>query len=900
MFLSHRLTLALILPSFCLSFSNAPSFRIETFAGTDLPANALLATSSIFEDARAVAVDRNGNVYLSDTARHRVFRMQPAGQISLVAGAGRAGFAGDGGPAEAALLNEPYGLAVDTGGNLYIADLGNGRVRRVAPDGRIRTVAGGGSLNVAASGIAATDAALRSPRNLAVDQQGWLYVSEFTGHRILRISPDGRLQAVGGTGAAGSPTASAPALLATLNHPAGIAIDSTGALVVADSGNHVLRRIQGGVMTTLQIQNSGALIHLPVGVSADASGSLFVVSAGNEQLIRVSTAGASTLLADGVRDAVTDAGGNVYFTTRSFVRRIDTDGQIRTLAGTISRFRGEAAPAADALLFSPSDIKPDPSGGWIIADSRNHRIRRISPAGLISTIAGDGEPGFRGDRAPAIAARLHTPQAVVWDRTGNLYIADTENHRVRRIGADGLMQTIAGTGVAGNNGDVRPALEMQLSSPSGLAVDDAGNLHISDTGNHRVCRFLPGGFLLTIAGRGLKGFGGDGFGAMGALLDTPRGLAFDAAGNLYVADSGNHRIRRIAAGLITTFAGAGTPIFSGDGRQASEAGLNQPWGLYAGLDAAIYLTDAGNSRIRLISADGIIRTIAGAGTRGFAGDGGSAIEAQLDSPAGLAPDSSGNLFFADRMNHRIRKLAPVTAVDPHVTPMPELRVIHSARLEPTAVAPGMLLTVQGSAIGPSSPVSGALSASGALESLLAGVEVRLNAHPAPILYGQENLINIQAPYTLIGQTVVVEVIREGRARGRVSLPVAATAPGIFTVNGGAGPVAALNADFSLNSATNPAARGSRLTLFATGEGMASTSLAEGRVADSPYPSPAAPIQLLIGGRPAEVVNAAVAITSPGVVQLTAQIPADVPPGSQPLLLIAGGVSSQPNVTVFLK
>ena len=245
------------------------------------------------------------------------------------------------------------------------------------------------------------------------------------------------------------------------------------------------------------------------------------------------------------------------------------------------------------------------------------------------------------------------------DGAGNLYIADTNNDRIRKVDSAGTITTIAGTGERRFGGDGGPAIQAQLDAPSGVVVDGAGNLYIADRANHRIRKVDSTGTITTIAGTGERGFGGDGGPATQARLNYPYGVAVDGAGNLYIADLANHRIRKVdSTGTITTFAGTGERGFGGDGGPASQAQLNFPTGVAVDEAGNLYIADWSNARIRKVDGTGTITTIAGTGERGFSGDSGPATQAQLDDPTGVAVDGAGTLYIADASNHRIRLLTP--------------------------------------------------------------------------------------------------------------------------------------------------------------------------------------------------------------------------------------------------
>ncbi len=316
---------------------------------------------------------------------------------------------------------------------------------------------------------------------------------------------------------------------------------------------------------------------------------------------------------------------------------------------------GSGGPAVEARLYAPNDVAVDAAGNLFIADTGNRHIRRVDPSGIITVIAGSGEEGYTGDGGPAIDARLSSPYDVAVDGAGNLYIADLFNHCIRRVDSSGTISTFAGTGERGFVGDGGPAVEARLSSPSDVAVDAAGNLFIADSGNQRIRKVDPSGNISTFAGGGDAL--GDGGPAIQARLGSPAGVAVDAAGNLYIAVTTNSSIRRVdPSGTITTIAGIGRWGYSGDGGPAIKAALHAPSDVAVDTAGNLYIADENNHRIRRVDSSGTISTVAGTGERGFAGDGGPAVEAQLDNPRGVAVDAAGNLYIADQQNHRIRRV----------------------------------------------------------------------------------------------------------------------------------------------------------------------------------------------------------------------------------------------------
>ncbi len=274
------------------------------------------------------------------------------------------------------------------------------------------------------------------------------------------------------------------------------------------------------------------------------------------------------------------------------------------------------------------------------------------------TVAGTGTAGFTGDGGPADQAELSSPATTAVDSDGNVYVSDSSNQRIRKIDAIGIITTIAGTGTAGFTGDGGPATQAQINNPNGLALAADGSIYIADYGNQRIRKITPDGMIWAIAGNGTKGFSGDDGPATAAQINNPNSMAVAADGTLYVSDLGNGRIRKIMTnGIITTVAGNGTYGYAGDGGPAIQAELRIP-SVAISPDGVLYIADYGNQRIRRVTADGVIATVAGNGTVGSAGDGTAATLAQLSSPTGAAVDGAGNLYIADDKNDRIRRVSP--------------------------------------------------------------------------------------------------------------------------------------------------------------------------------------------------------------------------------------------------
>ncbi|HXB11423.1 MAG TPA: NHL repeat-containing protein, partial [Bacteroidia bacterium] len=336
---------------------------------------------------------------------------------------------------------------------------------------------------------------------------------------------------------------------------------------------------------------------------------------------------------------------------------------ITTVVGNgIAGFYGDGGPANASQTDYPYSVAVDIAGNIYLADFYNNRIRKVTTRGNIGTIAGKGfDIGSQkfGDNGPAINANLYHPVGVAADDSGNVYIADALASRVRKISPGGIISSIAGFGTAGYAGDGDLAVKAKLNGPTSIAIDGAGNIYIADRYNNCVRKIDRAGIITTVAGNNKQGYSGDGEIANKAKLNDPRGVSLDAAGNLYIADCGNNCIRKVnIAGIITTIAGkGGKQGFSGDGGPAINAQLNGPTSVTIDAGGIIYVADQNNNRIRKITSYGIISTFAGKGTSGYSGDGGDATAAQLSTPIGVSADSYGNIYIADFGNYRIRKVA---------------------------------------------------------------------------------------------------------------------------------------------------------------------------------------------------------------------------------------------------
>ena len=657
------------------SVAAAQQYVISTYAGAAPPPTPARGLSVPIGEIQGVATDPEGNVYFASSELHSVFKLDPKGVLTRVAGNSRAGFSGDGGPATSAALGFPGAVAVDGAGNLFIA--GNQRIRKVSPSGIITTVAGGGT-NFPDDGMPATDAQLNAPLGVAADQAGNLFITDFIGelgNRILKVSPSGIISTVAG-GGTNFPGDGGQATSAQLRAPIGVAVDSAGNLFIAEAPSPIafIRKVSpSGIITTVagggtNLPGDGgpatsAALYYPMGLAVDRADNLII--ADGTRIRRISPSGIITTVAgngtpgfsgDGgaaasaglgsARGVAADAAGNVFIAdaNNERIRKVSADGIITTVAGNgdaLGRFSGDGGPATSAQLSLPSDVAVDAAGNVFIADRGNQRIRKVSASGIINTVAGNGAyctgPVDNctplGDGGPAISARLSYPFGVAVDGAGNVFA--TEFTRVRRISPDGIITTVAGNGTGGFSGDGGPAVSAALTGAVRVATDGAGNLFITDT--LRIRKVSPDGIITTVAGNGQMSFSGDGGPATGAALDPwdpfmedgpGGGLAVDGLGDLFFADTYNNRIRKVSqSGIITTVAGGGAALL-GDGEPATNAKLNEPFDV--ALDGAgnLFIADSGNGRIRKVSASGIVTTVAGGGND-FPGDGGSSDECGL-------------------------------------------------------------------------------------------------------------------------------------------------------------------------------------------------------------------------------------------------------------------------------
>lgn len=569
-------------------------------------------------------------------------------------------------------------------------------------------------------------------------------------------------------------------------------------------------------------------------------------------------------------------------------------GNISTVAGTGAYgYSGDNGPAASAQLDVVCALAADSQGNVYLADSWSQRVRKIAANGIITTVAGTGAIGYSGDGGPAISAQLAYPRGLAVDAQGNLYISDSGNSRIRKVAVDGKISTIAGTGEAGYSGDNGPAAEAKLRYPRGLAVDSAGTLYVADSWNYRV-RKIAQGNISTVAGNGAYGASGDGAQATDASLGVVQALALDRQGNLYVSDVYNHSVRKISAtGVISTVIGGGFGS-GGDGGAAQSAQLSYPRGLVADSHGNLYVVDAGNHRVRVVDSAGNITTVAGVGTPGYSGDGGQPVAAQLNNPYDVALDSSGALVVADIRNYRLRKVVPGAVAPPVLAT--SAGVQNAATFAPPA-APGMLATIWGQRL-----AAGAAAASTKpLPTSLLNTSVMVDGTAIPLLYVSAGQINAQLPGNLSLSTHALKVVAVGVESSPMEFEVAAASPGIYqgygTTQG-----AVLNQDFSVNSAANPADRGSWIMIYANGQGAVNPAVADGVAApgDPLSWTPAMPAVYIGGKQASDLYFSGLAPSFVGLWQINVKVPADAPTGGAVDLQISLGGAASNTVSIGIK
>jgi sugar lactone lactonase YvrE len=668
------------------------------FSGNNGP-----ATSAELGAPADVALDSAGNLYIADQGDAVIWKVTAAtGMITVVAGNGTSGFSGNNGPATSAELSFPQGVALDSAGNLYIADNDNGVVWKVtATTGTIAVVAGtAGQGGFGGNGGPATSALLGSPTGVAVDSADNLYIADGQDGVVWKVTAaTGTITVVAGSpntfGFSGN---NGPATSALLCFPTGVAVDSAGNLYIADQGDAVIWKVTAATGTITVIAGAGtggffgqggpaasAELGAPSGVAVDSAGNLYIADQIDAVVWEVfatpppfpTTAVGSTSAAQNVFLQL-----NAAQTITSITATPSQAGKQEYVVGTVSgcTVGGATSNPTGTICTVPVTFQPAYAG------NRSVPLQAVTSSGTfpfglngigtgpqvalipgtIVTAAGNGTQGYSGDGGMPTSAELNTPLGVAVDSAGNLYIADAVNNVIRKVtAATGTITTVAGAaGQGGFGGDGGPATSALLGQPEGVAVDSAGNLYIGDTNNQRI-RFVSAatGQITTIAGNGTVGFSGDGGTATSAELSFPDGVAVNSAGNLYIADSLNNVIRLVSAGTgtITTIAGNSTAGFSGDGGVPTSAELNAPDGVAVDSGGNLYITDSGNNRIRFVSAaTGLITTIAGNGTAGFSGDNGAATSAELNGPGDAVVDSAGNLYIADLVNNRIRFVSAAT------------------------------------------------------------------------------------------------------------------------------------------------------------------------------------------------------------------------------------------------
>jgi uncharacterized protein (TIGR03437 family) len=737
-----------------------------------------------------LALDGAGNLYVAD--RLRVRRITPTGLIQTVAGNGSSGIPVDGAVATQTSVSAGY-LAAFPDGTLALATNRGAPIFRLGTDGIIRRWAGGGSILNTADTPIGTSISLDDVVGLAAGPGGSAFVTSTAGgRRVRRIDPSSAITTVAGGRGYGISGDGGDPLLATLSDIGQICASADGTIWFIDS--LTVRRVRAGRIETVAGSHAANVL---------AGGNL-----ANANLMQI------TAMAQ-------DSAGNFYFTDRtshSAYRANSTLTRVERIAGT--GFPGTPRASGDALttpLFWPVSIGVDAAGTvYIATDSYVYRLS----GGQLSAVVGNFAASNRfRDNTPATSFDVSLNGMLV-NPAGE--ILAFEPSRIFRVGADGIARLVTSS-------------DTNFPGILGVAVGADGSVYFSELDH--IKRVAPSGAVTIVAG-GTAGFAGDGGPASGALFRSPGALAVDPAGSLWIADTLNHRIRRIADGRVSTVAGGGT-------------GFGQQW-------------EASSVELRL--DDGIYRM-----------------------PGGLLVDRQGYIWALT--TNQVLRLSPAQ-IFPNW-------VVNGASLKMGPVSPGELIAFYGDRIGPPALTS-ATYVDGQLQRELAGTRVLFDGQPAPLIYVSETLSSAVVPYG-VRQSTIMQVEYQGRRTNPITLEVAPATPGLFTYSGGTGPVVAVNQDFRLNSATAPAAPGEYLSVYLTGQGALTPAIADGELPTGPnYPAASGALSITVGGVAVPTSDIWNGLVYQGVLQVNFRIPDAAPAGVQPVVIRIGGAETQAGATIVLR
>ncbi len=680
---------------------------ITTFAGNGsagYSGDGRHATSAELKSPSGVTVSSTHEVYIADTGNNRIRVVFTNGTITTFSGTGSAGYSGDGGLAVSAELHSPSGVAVSSTGEVYIADTGNNCTRVVFTNGTITTFSGTGSAGYSGDGGPATNAELNHPRGVAVSSTGEVYIADTGNNRIRVVFTNGTITTF--SGSAGHSGDAGLAVSSELKSPSGVAVSSTGEVYIADTGNNRIRVVfMNGIIATLAGNGipgyfgdgrlaTSAELYSPSGVAVSSTGEVYIADSDNNRIRLVVNSTSSQCSDIGyyqfqnycvcpngimnscsscfgqnwISQSICSGHGNCisYNKRRCFtgVMGYNCDQVIglfyypNTFSGNGSAgYSGDGGPATSAELYSPYGVSVSSNCELYIADTSNNVIRVVFNNGTIATFAGTDKPGYFDDRVAATKDHLNKPSGVAVSPTGEVYIADTDNNRIIIVFTNGTITNFAGNGHAGDFGDGKLATSAELRIPSGVAISLTGGVYIADTGNSRIRIVFTNGTITTFAGNGSAGYSGDGGPATNAELNHPRGVAVSSTDEVYIADTLNKRIRVVFTnGTINTFAGNGNAGYFDDGGPAIDAELRSAWGVAVSLTGEVYIADTFNNRIRIVFTNGTITTFTGNGIAGYFGDRGPATNAELNRPRGVSISSAGEVYVADSGNNAIRSV----------------------------------------------------------------------------------------------------------------------------------------------------------------------------------------------------------------------------------------------------